>query len=310
MKEEDVAKALLEKLPGLASDTDALDYFKSLILDNGLLDEESISETLAPFIESYGLAEDTAEAESICSDLCKRLRSLSGMGDAKAAKSTTKDDGPKLLDKAIVFSDLAKNQISDAEQASIDTMWGFDKIRKARNEQFEATDVISAKDERKAAKEQKKWLEELDNKLETEEEEDDNNQISSMTLPDLSGASRERDIHVSNFTITFGGKILLEGAHLRLVYGRRYGLVGVNGVGKTTLLKHMAAFDIEGFPRHHRVLHVKQEVKSSDMSVLQVVLEADVERTTLIKREKVLLEKQQAAGDEPGMLQAVMDELS
>jgi ATP-binding cassette subfamily F protein 3 len=232
------------------------------------------------------------------------------MGDAKTVKSTANDDAPKLLDKAIVFSDLARNQISDAEQASIDTMWGFDKIRKARNEQFEATDVISAKDERKAAKEQKKWLEELDNKLETEEEDDDNNQISSMTLPDLSGASRERDIHVSNFTITFGGKILLEGAHLRLVYGRRYGLVGVNGVGKTTLLKHMAAFDIEGFPRHHRVLHVKQEVKSSELSVLQVVLEADIERTTLIKREKVLLEKQQAAGDEPGILQAVMDELA
>lgn len=41
-------------------------------------------------------------------------------------------------------------------------------------------------------------------------------------------------------------------------------------IGKTTLLKHMASFDIEGFPTHHRVLHVKQEVQSSDQSVLQV----------------------------------------
>jgi hypothetical protein len=32
----------------------------------------------------------------------------------------------------------------------------------------------------------------------------------------------------------------------------------------------MANFDIEGFPRHHRVLHVKQEVKSSAQSVLEV----------------------------------------
>jgi ATPase subunit of ABC transporter with duplicated ATPase domains len=28
-----------------------------------------------------------------------------------------------------------------------------------------------------------------------------------------------------------------EDAELRLVYGRRYGLVGPNGIGKTTLLK-------------------------------------------------------------------------
>jgi hypothetical protein len=34
----------------------------------------------------------------------------------------------------------------------------------------------------------------------------------------------------------------------------------------------MASFDIEGFPRHHRVLHVKQEVQASEDSVLQVRL--------------------------------------
>jgi ATP-binding cassette subfamily F protein 3 len=93
-------------------------------------------------------------------------------------------------------------------------------------------------------------LNDLENKFnEDQEEEEENNQISSMMLPDLSGTSREKDIHVNNFTITYGGHILLEGADLRLVYGRRYGLIGRNGVGKTTLLKHMANFDIEGFPR-------------------------------------------------------------
>jgi ATP-binding cassette, subfamily F, member 3 len=102
-------------------------------------------------------------------------------------------------------------------------------------------------------------------------EEEDNTQISAMTLPTLDGKSNEKDIHVHNFTITFGGKVLLDGADLRLVCGRRYGLVGRNGIGKTTLLKHMASFDIEGFPTHHRVLHVKQEVKTSELSVLQVL---------------------------------------
>lgn len=256
MEGDSVAVLLLELLPGLKNDEDALEYFKSMIVDNGLIDEGSITETLGPFLESYGLANDTKEAEILCAELCKRLRGI-GLEDQK-----TIDRSPKLLEKAVQFSDLAKSQISEAEQAAIDAMWGFDKIREKRNSVFEMSEAGSAKYERNAAREQKKWLEELECKFVGDE--DDNAQISSMTLPDLSGNSREKDIHVSNFNITFGGSILLEGADLRLVYGRRYGLIGRNGVGKTTLLKHMASFEIEGFPRHHRVLHVKQEVSDNN----------------------------------------------
>jgi ATP-binding cassette subfamily F protein 3 len=124
----------------------------------------------------------------------------------------------------------------------------------------------SAREERKAAKEQKKWLSELDSKFVIEEGgggggstmEEENMQISNMTLPEYGGGRNEKDIQVNNISITFGGKLLLDGADLRIVYGRRYGLIGKNGIGKTTLLRHMASFDIEGFPRHHRILHVKQ----------------------------------------------------
>lgn len=51
-------------------------------------------------------------------------------------------------------------------------------------------------------------------------------------------------------------------------------------------------------------------MKSSEQSVLSVVLEADVERTSLIAKEKVLLEQQQTVGDEPGALQNIMDQLT
>ncbi len=36
------------------------------------------------------------------------------------------------------------------------------------------------------------------------------------------------------------GKLLLEGTSLTIVQGRRYGLVGPNGKGKSTLLRLMA----------------------------------------------------------------------
>jgi ATP-binding cassette subfamily F protein 3 len=72
----------------------------------------------------------------------------------------------------------------------------------------------------------------------------------------------------------------------------------------------MANFDIEGFPRHHRVLHVKQEVQSSDDTVLTVVLNSDVERNQLLASEKRLLAEQDACpGSEMENMQRIEKEL-
>jgi ATP-binding cassette, subfamily F, member 3 len=249
----DVRNVLSDVLVGL--DSEALDYFEGMISDNGIQDDESMEETFGPFIESYGLAEDEEKAKLIVKDLCHRLRNL-GIADKEDVNAVT------LLDNIVSISERSKTMISETERAALDSMWGFDKIRGKVNEVIEISDAVSAKYERRAMQDQKKWLEDLEQQFVGEE--DDGEQISAMTLPTLDGNSNEKDIHVHNFNITYGGKVLLDGADLRLVCGRRYGLVGRNGVGKTTLLKHMANFDIEGFPTHHRVLHVKQEVKTSE----------------------------------------------
>jgi len=194
-----------------------------------------------------------------------------------------------------------------AEQEVLDaTMWGLSSIRAKKNEEIHVDEEgnvvdfeMNIRQERKDLKNQKKYLHELEKESNQFFGETDANptKISTMTLPDLTGKNREKDIQVSNFTITYGGQVLLDAADLRLAYGRRYGLVGRNGIGKTTLLKHMATFDIEGFPKHHRVLHVKQEVTSTSQSVIQVVLDSDVERTALLDREQALLEQQRLLGE-------------
>jgi ATP-binding cassette subfamily F protein 3 len=251
MNEESVRLCLKDIFRDI--DNDTLDYFQSIILDAGTLDEESIKEMLVPFIESYGFATSNAEAESLCVTLCENLRSmgLSNKGNVSY------DDVPKLLEKSVVLGEVTNSVFSESEKRAIEKMWGFDTIRSKKNSVMESTEAGSAKYERKAAKEQKKFLDELDRKLGVDVV-DENAQISSMVLPDFSGNSREKDIQVNTFNLVYGGNLLLEDADLKLVYGRRYGLIGRNGVGKTTLLKHMASFDIQGFPRHHRILHVKQ----------------------------------------------------
>lgn len=245
-----------------SADDDTLDYFEGMISSDEGMDETTMFEILPNFIISYGIADDEENAASLVKSICDNLRNIGIKNEDRAATD------PKLLDSIINIKEKSKTMISETEQASIDTMWGFDKIRQKKNDVIEMTEAGSAKFERRIVQDQKQWLESLESKFVGEE--DDNTQISAMTLPTTDGKSNERDIHVNNFTITYGGKVLLDGADLRLVSGRRYGLVGRNGIGKTTLLKHMASFDIEGFPTHHRVLHVKQEVKTSELSVLQV----------------------------------------
>eukprot|EP00934_Nitzschia_sp_Nitz4_P009110 Nitzschia sp. Nitz4//scaffold62_size106224//86487//90411//NITZ4_004369-RA/size106224-processed-gene-0.39-mRNA-1//1//CDS//3329555895//9100//frame0 len=52
------------------------------------------------------------------------------------------------------------------------------------------------------------------------------------------------------FNLAYGGKILLRESKLRLLRGRRYALVGQNGVGKTTLMNAINTGKLEGWPQH------------------------------------------------------------
>ena len=305
---ETAVKGVIDKIL-VGIDEDAVDYFVGMIIETGVLDSATLQSTLGPFVESYaGVSEDESleKVELLCSEL-RRL----GMEDTQSHGDDIQgsDEAPtELLARPTQLTDtlLSKAEIAEMNK----TAWGFDGIRAKKNETIntdENGDLIidlesSASIERKQEKEQKKFLKQLEAEQSRQwgggEEDDAAAQISTMMLPDFSGKNREKDIQLHNFNIIYGNNLLLDGADLKLAYGRRYGLVGKNGVGKTSLLKRMAAFDIEGFPRHHRVLHVKQEVASSDKSVLQVVLESDVERTTLLKKEKELVEQQQSLGDE------------
>ena len=49
--------------------------------------------------------------------------------------------------------------------------------------------------------------------------------------------NKTQDIRIENFDVAYGDRVLLQGADLTLAFGRRYGLIGRNGLGKTTLLR-------------------------------------------------------------------------
>lgn len=78
------------------------------------------------------------------------------------------------------------------------------------------------------------------------------------------------------FSLAYGGKILLSSARLRLRPGARYGLCGANGVGKSTLLRAIADGKVEGFPDRSqlRTAYVESNIDAeADCGVAQYVYE-------------------------------------
>jgi len=91
------------------------------------------------------------------------------------------------------------------------------------------------------------------------------------------------DLICSDFSLKAPRKDLLINTTLKITQKRRYGLLGPNGEGKTTLLMHIAA---NAFPMPPwDVMLVEQEADSSDVSVVDDVLAADKERTALLEQE-------------------------
>ncbi|TNN45546.1 ATP-binding cassette sub-family F member 1 [Liparis tanakae] len=95
------------------------------------------------------------------------------------------------------------------------------------------------------------------------------------------------DIKLEKFSISAHGKELFINADLLIVAGRRYGLVGPNGKGKTTLLKHIANRALS-IPPNIDVLLCEQEVVADDTPAVQAVLKADTRRLKLLEEERQL----------------------
>ena len=88
------------------------------------------------------------------------------------------------------------------------------------------------------------------------------------------------------------------------MFGRRYGLIGQNGQGKSTLLKMIACREL-AIPPNIDILYVEQEIEADESSAVEAVLSADTKRTYLLKREQELQklleeENEEASGGEDG----------
>ncbi|UIZ20660.1 hypothetical protein KXD40_000601 [Peronospora effusa] len=135
--------------------------------------------------------------------------------------------------------------------------------------------------------------------------------VSQQAFTEDSNWENATDIHIDNFSINAHNKLLFDNASLHINAGGKYGLVGPNGQGKTTILKMIALGELK-IPPKIDCLYVEQEVVADDTRAVDAVLKADAERWALLEEEKHLLAeletKQDSALDD--RLNEVYDQLS
>lgn len=212
-----------------------------------------------------------------------------GDDDASKEESTdTKPDTPP--QKASSAADRVSPDTYEEEEEEEDgEIYNSDEQKEKEEVEEEAKPKLSKKELKKLKKkaEYQKQLESLG--------PDSIEQFSvSQAERSTKGSQLDNqlDIKVENFSISAAGKDLFVNATLHITAGRRYGLVGPNGHGKTTLLRHIQKRALY-IPSNIDVLYCEQEVVADETPSIEAVLKADVKRTELLAEEKKLVAEQE-----------------
>ncbi|KAJ9575730.1 hypothetical protein L9F63_007376 [Diploptera punctata] len=260
-------------------DDDLYEYVEG-ILESGAEDFEDSGELYdAIGAVLHEVAENKSEMDirNICDKLLHIMK-------PEKANSNMKSGSAKVLKAPVHLASMAANLENNIEE--IKSIW-----------------VMSRDDSLKV---DAKKLEKAEAKLQQKQEkrsQDSANSRNANAVPRLESATasqvtskkeakmedkgnnRTQDIRIENFDVAYGNKVLLAAADLTLAYGRRYGLVGRNGLGKTTLLRMIFSRSLR-IPSHISVLHVEQEVTGDDTLALESVLQCDTVREELLRRER------------------------
>ncbi len=113
-----------------------------------------------------------------------------------------------------------------------------------------------------------------------------------VTTGVLSSTDSSRDVKITSASLVFHGRVLITDSTLELTYGRRYGLLGENGCGKSTMMKAIAKREFP-IPEHVDIYLLNEGAPASEMGALEwVVKEAENEMERLDRLAERLLEEE------------------
>ncbi|KAF4796083.1 ATP-binding cassette sub-family F member 3 [Turdus rufiventris] len=273
------ADILRSEFPDL--DGELFAYVTGILHGSGA-DFESVEELEEAVGELLREVSQDSKDDGAIREICQRLFNTLQLDEGQAQRCSQ-----VLLDAPIQLS-----QMTDGHgDASADLLPGL-LLKRGQTSMVNAKKLEKAEARLKAKQDKRLERDSLKSSSPVVLEEASASQASSKkeTRMESSGKNKSYDVHIENFDVSFGERVLLTGADLNLAFGRRYGLVGRNGLGKTTLLKMIASQSLR-IPSHISILHVEQEVAGDDTPALQSVLECDTTRESLLQEEKDLTAK-------------------
>lgn len=256
--------------------------------------EDSAKSVIELLISASGdfSTENEAKISQLIQSWVNKLDASAADGPQKKLPNTV-----KRLDQAIqvgsqrLMSSTIGFAVGDVDLESAGTRKLESKVDRKKLEKAERK--IAAKQSKKIFKtvqyEASRLLNQPDN---TQSYEEFFMAVNPLQLGSSKGQQKCKDIKLDGIDVSIGGLRILTDTSLTLAYGRRYGLVGQNGIGKSTLLRALARREL-AIPTHISILHVEQEIRGDDTPALQAVLDADVWRKHLLG-EQVKVSKQLA----------------
>ncbi|KAH7884006.1 P-loop containing nucleoside triphosphate hydrolase protein [Phlebopus sp. FC_14] len=279
MSSQEIAEEIRSIFPG--TEELIVQYLSGYLVDDAG-EEEDVLQIASDILESLGM-----DRPNDVKKLTARLRDLLSEQLAARARNSSR---PKLmkLDKVV---DLSK---TGAMSTTIGLGEGVDleSINKGKASRVDVKKLekqeakLKAKIEKRARRDLYEGSKLLDQHRKQQNYEEMFLKINPLEAA-AAAKNKSKDIHLPSIDVNFGSNRILSGATLTLAYGRRYGLIGRNGVGKSTLLRHIAMREVP-IPAHITILFVEQEIVGDDTTALDSVLKADVWRDHLLKEEASL----------------------
>nr|KAF6477030.1 ATP binding cassette subfamily F member 3 [Molossus molossus] len=281
------AEILRSEFPEI--DGQVFDYVTG-VLHSGSADFESVDDLVEAVGELLQEVSGDSKDDASIRAVCQRMAEPQSQGNSQV-----------LLDAPIQLSKITENYDCGTNLPGLLKREQSSTVNAKKLEKAEAR--LKAKQEKRSEKDTLK----TSNPLVLEEASASQAGSRKESRLESSGKNKSYDVRIENFDVSFGDRVLLAGADVNLAWGRRYGLVGRNGLGKTTLLKMLATRSLR-VPAHISLLHVEQEVAGDDTPALQSVLESDTVREDLLQREREL-SAQIAAGRAEGSESAQLAEI-
>ncbi|KAJ2893234.1 ATP-binding cassette, regulator of translational elongation [Coemansia aciculifera] len=247
--------------------------------------EDPVEDLIKPMLEDA--ASDERMVATLCEKFSQMLTKVEQEANPQKRSAISKLAAPVNMAAQLAQIDKAAKaqagttDLAHAKGRTVASQVDVKKLRKAEAR-------IAAKIEKRGVKSSRYEASKLidENPLDDDDLLMRVNPILDYTL----SRDKIKDVKLDGFDISYAGKRILTNSSVHLVYGRRYGLIGRNGIGKSTLLRNIAHREL-AVPTYISILFVEQEMIGDDTPAIRSVLKADIFREQLLRDEAAINEE-------------------